>query len=167
MQLLSALIALAATVSVFASPIIDVESSDNSTVIAFDKRSLGDTTGTNNGYFYSIYSDSGVTGSYSNGGGGQYSVNWGGSGDFVVGKGWNPGNARYANFGLSFCGIENNFKLHFCSTGPSHTAVLSTRTETHTCPFTAGRRTPSSNFTSSNRTERTTPAPVLNTTAQV
>jgi endo-1,4-beta-xylanase len=64
----------------------------NATEISF-RRSLGDSTGTNNGYFYSIYSDSSVTGSYTNGAGGEYSVNWGGSGDFVVGKGWNPGGA--------------------------------------------------------------------------
>jgi endo-1,4-beta-xylanase len=97
----SILLALATAAGVIATPIINVESADNST-FSLDKRSLGDSTGTNNGYFYSIYSESGVTGSYQNGAGGSYSVNWGGQGDFVVGKGWNPGNGRTVTYSGSF-----------------------------------------------------------------
>jgi endo-1,4-beta-xylanase len=68
----SILLAVAALAGVIASPIIDVadEANANLTSISFDKRSLVDGTGTNNGYFYSVYSDSGVTGTYTNGGGG-------------------------------------------------------------------------------------------------
>jgi endo-1,4-beta-xylanase len=65
------LASLAAVSGVIASPIIDDATSANFTT-SFDKRSLGDSTGTNNGYFYSIYSETSVTGSYTNGAGGSY-----------------------------------------------------------------------------------------------
>lgn len=51
-------------------------------------------TGTDNGFFYSFWADySAVT--YNNGPGGSYNVSWSDGGNFVVGKGWNPGSARY------------------------------------------------------------------------
>lgn len=50
-------------------------------------------TGTSGGFYYSFYDDfSDVT--YTNGDDGEYSVSWDGSGDFVGGKGWNPGSAQ-------------------------------------------------------------------------
>lgn len=51
-------------------------------------------TGTNGGYFYSFYTDGGGNVVYTNEAGGEYSVTWTNSGDFVAGKGWNPGAAR-------------------------------------------------------------------------
>lgn len=52
------------------------------------------TTGTNNGYFFSFYTDGGSQ-SYTNGAAGEYSVTWtGDSGNFVAGKGWATGSAR-------------------------------------------------------------------------
>jgi endo-1,4-beta-xylanase len=51
-------------------------------------------TGTDNGYYYSFWADyNNVT--YNNGAGGSYNVNWSSGGNFVAGKGWNPGAARY------------------------------------------------------------------------
>lgn len=52
-------------------------------------------TGTNNGFFYSCWSDGGSF-SYNDLEGGRYSVKWSsGSGNLVVGKGWNPGGPKY------------------------------------------------------------------------
>ena len=48
-------------------------------------------TGYNNGYYYTFWTDNQAYVIYTNGGGGQYKVDWSGNGDFVAGKGWNPG----------------------------------------------------------------------------
>ena len=51
-------------------------------------------TGTSDGFFYSDWSD-GSSYTYNNLAGGEYSVKWNsGSGNLVVGKGWNPGAAK-------------------------------------------------------------------------
>ncbi|KAE9404044.1 hypothetical protein BT96DRAFT_447455 [Gymnopus androsaceus JB14] len=93
---------LAATTGVFS-----LEVFDNSTSVL--ERGLGDGTGTNNGYFYSVYSDSSVTGTYTNLAGGEYSVNWGGSGDLVVGKGWNPGGPKSVTYSGTFQSSGNAY----------------------------------------------------------
>ena len=51
-------------------------------------------TGTNNGYYYTFYTDGGGNAVYTNEAAGEYKVVWTNSGDFVAGKGWNPGSAR-------------------------------------------------------------------------
>ena len=51
-------------------------------------------TGTNNGFYYSYYTDGGAQATYTNGAGGEYSLTWGTGGNIVGGKGWNPGSAR-------------------------------------------------------------------------
>jgi endo-1,4-beta-xylanase len=50
--------------------------------------------GTNNGFYYSWWSDGGASATYTNGAAGQYSITWGSGGNLVGGKGWNPGTAR-------------------------------------------------------------------------
>ncbi|KAJ4854479.1 glycosyl hydrolases family 11 domain-containing protein [Trichoderma breve] len=60
--------------------------------------------GTNNGYFYSFWTDGGAPVTYTNGPAGQYSVTWQNGGNFVAGKGWNPGSSSRV---ISFSGDYN------------------------------------------------------------
>ena len=54
-------------------------------------RSTPSSTGTHNGYYYSFWTDGQGSVTYTNGAGGSYSVQWSGNGNWVGGKGWNPG----------------------------------------------------------------------------
>jgi endo-1,4-beta-xylanase len=52
-------------------------------------------TGTHNGYYFSFWTDGTGNVRYTNEAGGQYSATWSGNrGNWVGGKGWNPGTAR-------------------------------------------------------------------------
>lgn len=52
-------------------------------------------TGTNNGYYYSWWTDGNADATYTNGAGGEYSLTWSGNnGNLVGGKGWMPGSAQ-------------------------------------------------------------------------
>lgn len=52
-------------------------------------------TGTNGGYYYSFWTDGAARVTYTNLAGGEYKVTWSGNtGNWVGGKGWNPGAAR-------------------------------------------------------------------------
>jgi endo-1,4-beta-xylanase len=54
-------------------------------------------TGTHNGYYFSFWTDGQGSVQYTNEAGGQYSARWSGNGNWVGGKGWNPGSARYGS----------------------------------------------------------------------
>jgi endo-1,4-beta-xylanase len=57
---------------------------------------ISPSSGSNNGYYYNYWSDNSTQEEVRFGSGGSYNVTWsGGALPFLVGKGWNPGSARY------------------------------------------------------------------------
>ena len=84
----SLFVALTAAVATYASP-VGVTSTE-----VLQKRATPPGEGTNNGFFYSHWTDGGGQITYNNLDAGSYSVDWKNTGNFVSGKGWNPGSAR-------------------------------------------------------------------------
>ena len=108
----SLLIAATAIVGALSFPLDDLYERDvNSTeVLDLDKRqTTGNSEGYHNGYFYSWWSDGGGYASYTMGAGSQYAVTWRNTGNFVGGKGWNPGTGRTINYGGYFAPQGNGY----------------------------------------------------------
>lgn len=100
-------VAVAAALSVSAKP------------FELNKRITASQTGTNNGFYYSFWTNGGGSVDYENGSGGAYSVNWSNAGDFTAGKGWNPGSAQAITFSGSFNGGSNGYlAVYGWTTGP-------------------------------------------------
>ncbi|KAI0905158.1 xylanase [Ustulina deusta] len=68
-------------------------------------------TGTNNGFFYSFWTDGQGSVTYNNGPGGSYDVSWSNVGNFVAGKGWNPGASRVISYNGTWNGANVNSYL--------------------------------------------------------
>jgi len=66
-------------------------------------------TGTHNGYYYSFWTDGAGNVRYTNEAGGQYSATWSGNGNWVGGKGWNPGTARTINYTAQYNPNGNSY----------------------------------------------------------
>jgi endo-1,4-beta-xylanase len=83
-----------------------------------DRTVTSNTTGTHNGYFFSYWKDSGNV-TMTLGAGGNYSVQWNGINNTVVGKGWNPGSNHTVNYSGSFnCGGNCYLALYGWTTNP-------------------------------------------------
>jgi endo-1,4-beta-xylanase len=92
--------------SVDANPTTSVK---NSTVALLKRANPPNSTGMNNGYYYSFWSDGVGSITWSMGLKGQYNVQWNGVGNFVAGKGWNPGSARTISYSGTFNCLENGY----------------------------------------------------------
>ncbi|MCJ1448612.1 MAG: hypothetical protein MMC23_009129 [Stictis urceolatum] len=76
----------------------------------FDQRSTPSSTGTNNGYYYSFWTDGSSDVTYTNGAGGSYSATWSNNaGNWVGGKGWNPGSAKTITYSGSYSPEGNSY----------------------------------------------------------
>nr|CDS82533.1 glycoside hydrolase family 11 enzyme [uncultured eukaryote] len=112
----SLLLICTATAAVLAAPSKDSEKHE---LVARQSLTTSQ-TGTNNGYYHSFWTDGAAHVTYTNGAGGQYSVTWSGNaGNWVGGKGWNPGSARAITYSGTYSPNGNSYlSVYGWTTGP-------------------------------------------------
>ncbi|KAH7265986.1 hypothetical protein FSOLCH5_013099 [Fusarium solani] len=99
---------LLAAVSAFTS-VLAVPTAETSENPALSKRTQS-STGNHGGYYYSFWTDNPNTVTYTNQNAGQFSVSWSGNqGNFVGGKGWNPGAARTIKYSGTYKPNGNSY----------------------------------------------------------
>ena len=86
--------ACVAITGVFAAPANITDGEGDTFFELLRRQSTPSGTGRHNGYYYSWWTDGASPVTYTNGAGGSYSVEWQSGGNFVGGKGWNPGGPR-------------------------------------------------------------------------
>ena len=74
-------------------------------------------TGSNNGYFWSLYY-SGGSASIGFGSGGNYNISWNGCNDVVGGKGWSTGSAQSIGYNVGSASGYNNISIYGWTTNP-------------------------------------------------
>jgi len=103
----SLFVALSAVAGALALP--GLPSNLNTTEL-FARAGSPSSTGTNGGFYYSFWTDGTGDVTYTNGNAGAYTVTWtGNQGNFVAGKGWNPGSAQDITFTANFAPSGNSY----------------------------------------------------------
>jgi endo-1,4-beta-xylanase len=102
----SVLLALGSVAAVLASPVNITEREPNFLNLITRQTQPG--TGTHNGFFYSYWTDGRGSIQYKNEAGGKYSATWSNVGNWVGGKGWNPGGPRVVKYSGSWNAANQN-----------------------------------------------------------
>jgi len=89
----------------------------SATVAANAQTVSGNGTGTNNGFYYSLYS-SGGSATMTLGSAGNYAITWSGVSDVVGGKGWNPGSAQVIGYHVGSASGYNTISIYGWLTNP-------------------------------------------------